>query len=298
MISVVIASVNEDQLSAVKENIGKTIGVEFEVLSFANSGGEKGLCEIYNRGAEQAKYNLLCYMHEDIEIKTIGWGKKVVDLFAQQPKTGVVGVAGCAYKSFAPSGWGAESFEVNLVFQNYMQHFKHSDKPSIHAYSNPDGKSSEKVVSVDGMWFCTTKEIVDQVGFDEETFKGFHCYDLDFCLNVGQFYDVVVTFEVLMEHFSEGGYNRDWFFETLKLQKKWEHTLPRSVVQLSQENIKLIEKRAYKRLLSKLVDLKFEKKYILELLNLYREKTGMDKGLYLKLRYYLFGFLYLGKKVK
>jgi len=298
MVSVVIASVNEAQLLAVKENIKQTIGVEYEILSFANADGKMGLCEIYNLGAKQAKYNMLCYMHEDIEIKTSRWGEKMLDLFTREPKIGVAGVAGCAYKSFTPSGWGAESFEVNLVFQNYMQHFKHAAKPSIHAYSNPNNSSFEKVVTVDGMWFCTTKEVVNRIGFDADTFKGFHCYDLDFCLNAGQFYDVVVTFEVLMEHFSEGGYNRDWFLETLKLHQKWEHILPRMLGELSGKNIQLIEKRAFKRLLSKLVELKFDKQYILTLLLQYKEKTNMETSLYLKLRYYLFGFLYLGKKVK
>lgn len=297
MISVVIASAKPKLLEKVILNIEQTIGVSFEILSFENSDGKRGICEIYNDGAAKAKYNILCFMHEDLEIKTQNWGEVVISRFNNK-KLGVLGVAGSSYKSYAPSGWGTEGTELKLMFFNYMQHFKHSVQPSLHAYSNPNNSVFEKVVTVDGMWFCTTKEVVNTVGFDQETFKGFHCYDLDFCLNAGQFYDVVVTFDVLMEHFSEGGYNRDWFFETLKLHKKWENTLPRSILSLSNLNIQLIEKRAYKRLLSKLVELKFDKKYMLNLLAEYREKTNMRMGLYLKLSYYLFGFLYLGKKVK
>ncbi len=298
MISIVIASVKSDLLIDIKKNIEKTIGTDFEILSFENSGGKKSLCEIYNIAAKEAKYNLICYMHEDIEIKTEDWGKKVIDLFSMNPNIGIAGVAGSSYKSFAPSSWGSESSEEHLIFRNYLQQFKHSNKPPIHVYSNPNNSSFEKVVTVDGMWFCTTKEVVGKTGFDEDMLKGFHCYDLDFCLNVGRFYDVVVTFDILLEHFSEGGYNRDWLYDTLKLHKKWENSLPRSVAKISEKHKDLIEKRAYKRILSKLVELKFDEEYILRFLKEYKKKSNMEIGSYLKLRYYYIKFKYLGKKIE
>ncbi|RZK03487.1 MAG: TonB-dependent receptor, partial [Flavobacterium sp.] len=63
------------------------------------------------------------------------------------------------------------------------------------------------------------KEIVEAHNFDEETFKQFHCYDLDFSLQVQQTHRAVVTFQVLLEHFSEGNYSKTWIEETLKLHE-------------------------------------------------------------------------------
>lgn len=298
MISIVIASVNEKQLQDIKLNISQTIGVAYELIVFENSNGERGLCAIYNQGASEAKYELVCFMHEDIELKTKDWGKIVVDLFTENEKLGVVGVAGSAYKSLAPSGWGSESFEKPTNFFNYIQYFKRSETKEIHAYYNPNNVKFEKVVAVDGMWMCSTKTVVSRNPFDDDLFKGFHCYDLDFCLNVGSNYDIIVSFEVLMAHFSEGGYDKTWFFETLKLHEKWEGQLPRCTISLTYREKQLIEKRAYKRIISKLVELNFKRSEIINFLNQQKTKFGIDRALFLKLKFYLIKFIFFGKRVK
>jgi hypothetical protein len=106
MISVIISSARPQLLKRAISNIERTIGIPFELLVYKNSNAERGICEIYNKGAKDAKYNTLCYMHEDLDIKTENWGKLVLATFAQYKNLGVLGVAGASYKSYAPSGWG------------------------------------------------------------------------------------------------------------------------------------------------------------------------------------------------
>ncbi|MES2650952.1 MAG: glycosyltransferase [Bacteroidota bacterium] len=286
MISIIIASVKSDMLANVSENISNTIGVEFEIISFDNSNGEKGLCELYNLGAKRARYNNLCFMHEDIKIKTNNWGNIVLECFNNRPKLGVLGVAGSAYKSFAPSGWGIGG-ERHTEFYNYIQTFKAKDKPSIHAYLNVANDDFKNAVTVDGMWFCTTKEIAVAHQFDENTFKRFHCYDLDYCLNVGQIYDVGITFDILIEHFSEGGYTKEWFFETLKLHNKWQYMLPKSTIEIPRRIKYLIERKAYLIIFSRLISFNFNKKYIVDFFEEYRAKSKMSFWMGFKLKYKL-----------
>jgi hypothetical protein len=45
-------------------------------------------------------------------------------------------------------------------------------------------------------------------------------------LQVSKTHHAVVTYEVLLEHFSEGNYDQTWIEETLKLHKKWINYLP------------------------------------------------------------------------
>ena len=99
MISIIISSVNKNQLRLVAENIRKTIGVPFELLSFDNHEGKYGICEIYNKGIAKAKYDILCFMHEDIEIHTDKWGNIVSAYFENNKELGLVGVAGSDNKS-------------------------------------------------------------------------------------------------------------------------------------------------------------------------------------------------------
>ncbi|MBP8067249.1 MAG: hypothetical protein KAY27_01685 [Pedobacter sp.] len=286
MISIIIASVKEDLLANVSQNIRDTIGVEFEIISFDNANGKYGLCELYNIGAQRAKFDHLCFMHEDIKMKTKDWGKVVLEHFSNCPKLGVLGVAGSTYKSSAPSGWGIGN-EPNTELYNYLQSFKEENKPSIHAYLNRTKVKLQNVATVDGMWFCTTKKIALRHGFDEKLFRGFHCYDLDFCLNVGRAFDISVTFNILMEHFSEGGYNKQWFIETLKFQEKWQYMLPKSVATISNRTKRTIEKRAYLILFERLINLGFEKEYIRKFLKFDKRNTNMNLWLYIKLKYYL-----------
>lgn len=297
MISIIISSANKEFLKAVSNNIDETIGVTYEIIAVDNLDGSKGICEVYNFGIKQAKYDLLCFMHEDIEIKTKEWGQKVVSYFNQDKKLGVLGIAGSAYKGLVPSGWGVEGTK-GMEFYNYVQAFKYSEKLSIHAYSNTGNVLIQPVVVVDGVWFVTTRIIASEVKFDDKLFKGFHCYDLDFCLNVGKNHTIAVAFDILLEHFSEGGYNPAWFYETLKLHDKWRSELPRCIVDISQSEKEKIEKRLFKRMLARLVDWKFEKKYILNLLKEYIKysKTGFMS--YLKLRLYFFKFRYFGHSIK
>lgn len=294
MISIIISSANEQFYNDIAVNITNTIGVPFELLKFDNGDGKMGICEVYNLGAKKAKYEILCYMHEDLDIKTLEWGKEIIRLFDLNKKIGVIGVAGGSYKSYAPSGWANDSHIPNTISCNYVQSFKRSNKPSVHFHSNPGAAELAKVICVDGMWFCTLKSIALKYPFDETLLKGFHCYDIDYCLGISQEYDVMVTFNILMEHFSEGGYNQEWLKETFRIHAKWEHMLPMSVNILPEGTIQYLEKRTYKWLLMKMNGMGAPLSQMRSFLNTYRKKGKISNKLYLKLLYY--AFKYKGRK--
>ena len=105
MISIVICSANKEELGQVSENIRNTVGVVHEIIAIDNRTAGRGICEVYNEGARRARFDILCFMHEDIEMRTAGWGAKVLDIFNQNPQLGLLGIAGGGYKSLAPSSW-------------------------------------------------------------------------------------------------------------------------------------------------------------------------------------------------
>jgi glycosyltransferase involved in cell wall biosynthesis len=252
MISIIIASGKNELLVGVSENIRQTIGVDFEIISFDNSQGKKGLCEAYNIGIAQAKYDLLCFMHEDISIETIDWGKKVVELFSEF-RPGILGVAGCTYKSYAPSGWcppqeyGRDSWRLNL-----KQGSKYTSNNEVHEYYNPLNESISEVVCLDGVWLCTTKEIAEKYGFDQQLLKGFHGYDIDFSFNVGRHHKLMVTYDILLFHSSEGNFNTAWLKELLKVHQKWGKLLPLGQSEFDADTNKTKEAVALKRVLKEI----------------------------------------------
>ncbi len=284
MISIIVASVNPIYLEKLTLNIAQKIGVPYELLVFENE-AQKGLCELYNLGAEQAKYELLCYMHEDIEISSDNWGCLVADYF-KRSDLGILGLAGSGYKSFVPSGWGADDPKKSLNFRNFVQHFKRIEQTPFHEYFNPNQSSEAEVVTLDGMWFCTTKSVCKEFPFDELTLKGFHGYDLDFCLSVGRKYKLLVIYDVLLTHFSEGGYNKDWIEDTLALHHKWNNTLPRNSVQIARKQKMVIEFRNLRGFIRRLIALDYDRNRILEVFDNYQAKLSWYFRI--KLKFYLY----------
>jgi hypothetical protein len=246
MLSIIIASTDKRLLQNVSENIAETVGVEFEIISYDNGNGNSGLCELYNKGADLAKYDLLCFMHEDVSVRTESWGKIVANIFAENEKLGLVGLAGSTYKTLVPSGWFCDAGAKITNCVNMLQRYKFSETDTKHVYQNPHGHKLSKVTAVDGVWFCTKKSVVAQHPFDEKTFKKFHCYDLDFSLSVSQSYNVGVTFEILLEHFSEGNYDKTWVEETIKLHNKWSHYLPIDLEGLTKKEKFIAEKYSFR----------------------------------------------------
>ncbi|TDQ09365.1 glycosyltransferase [Pedobacter metabolipauper] len=288
MISIIICSADKQMLSDVTRSITETVGIPFEILSFENSGGKNGICSLYNRGARQAKYDLLCFMHEDIDLKTQDWGAIVSDIFENNKGLGVLGLAGCRYKGAAPTGWGIQSYEYQLDRCNYIQSFKYEDLPTYHHLENPNNERLSNVVSVDGMWFCTTKEIVLKCPFDEKLLHSFHGYDQDFCYQVGELFSVNVTFDILIDHYSEGKYDKSWWVDILKVHDKWQRKLPMSLDAISLNDRFLIEKRAYRFIVVHLSEMGYSWGYIFNFLTkqLFTGVSGWQQ--YLKANLFLF----------
>jgi hypothetical protein len=244
MISVIISTTNAAYLKNVSENIEQTIGVPYELLTYQNANGEKGLCEIYNQGVNDAQYGVLCFMHDDIDIKTSNWGGTILSSFNDDPELGLIGISGCDYKSVTLSGWYCryEGSEYCRLIQSYRD----KTKPGAYQYYNTKNyQHLAPVATVDGAWFCTTKKIAQECRFDNITFKGFHSYDIDFSLSVSKKYKVAVTFDVLIEHFSEGNFDKTWYTEALKLHAKWNLQLPINTGNYSKSEMYKIERATF-----------------------------------------------------
>ena len=104
MLSIIICSRDVDALKVVSQNVEITVGVPFEIIGIDNSNGQYSICQAYNTGAAQAKYELLCFMHEDIRFHTMEWGRKIADIL-QDTAIGVLGVSGGRYQVAAPAAW-------------------------------------------------------------------------------------------------------------------------------------------------------------------------------------------------
>jgi hypothetical protein len=227
MISIVICSINESYLEQVRKSIALTVGVEYELLVWNNLHENKGLCEVYNMMAEKARFDILCFAHEDIIFETNDWGQVLATSFAQDPALGVIGVAGSKYKSRSFSGWftGVTAFDRARIVH------RHTYGDRLIDLNPAKNSSTERVVCVDGVFICCTRQIWQQVRFDEKRVPGFHFYDVDFSLRASKLCSVAVTFGILMTHLTRGGdFVDNWIRAAFDYHELYQNDLPLTVL--------------------------------------------------------------------
>jgi len=281
MISIIVCSVNDTLFDAFEQNISTTTGVPFEIIRINNTANAYSICSAYNEGAIKAIYPVLCFTHEDIEMQTMNWGGIVSDLFNKNEGLGLLGVAGTGYKPLSPSGWWYENANPDCFFSHYIQSDKKGSKAEL-MYSNPENKQLSAVVCVDGFWFCTRRHIALELKFDDRTFKGFHCYDVDYSLSVFQRYKVAVSYDVLIKHYSEGSLNRQWINDTLKLYEKWRDVLPLATVNFNRQKLKQEETVAFNYFVRQML-LYVPLKQVITVLWLLKNKMRIGVTAFLKL---------------
>ncbi|HET9503949.1 MAG TPA: glycosyltransferase [Hymenobacter sp.] len=258
MISLIVCSRDAHALAAVSKSAAATIGVPYEVIGIDNSKGTYGICEAYNRGAAQAQYELLCFMHEDIRFHTVGWGQKVADIL-QDKTVGVLGITGGLYQVAAPAAWWGCG--LKLCRENVLNVFP--DGHTEMDLHNPEGRALTDVAVIDGLWMCSRKEVWQQYPFDSRTFTEFHFYDVDYCTEIYQHgLRVCVTFEVLIEHHSRGSVNTSWLHNALKYEQKRSGQLPFGPIALAAAETRQIEIAPLQEFINRLLSAGFPSRLI------------------------------------
>jgi hypothetical protein len=231
MISILICGINPTYRETITRNIETTIGVDYELLYFDNKEENKSISAVYNILKKNAQGEYICFMHEDLFINTANWGVEISRIFQQDPSVGLIGVAGTMYKSRIPSSWSC--IDPQFLVCNYIQHFKDKTKKPIAVKYNTTEKEHE-VVMVDGLFMCINQDLNQKIKFDEETIKGFHGYDFNLSLQTIQLKKkIIATNRVLIDHFSDGHINNDWYYTYYAMSKKWNNILPLTSTRLS-----------------------------------------------------------------
>jgi len=170
VISVVICSVDERKFSAVCENYRHILdGEPMEIIGIHDA---KSMCEGYNRGFSQSRGDVLIFCHDDIEIIAPDFSRK---LRAHLERFDVLGVAGTT-RLVGPK-WAQAG--PPYVF-GQIAHIDEAQGCYYVLIWNAALPAHGSMQALDGVFLCVKRPVVARIPFDEETFRGFHMYDLDF----------------------------------------------------------------------------------------------------------------------
>ena len=213
-------------------HVGATIGVQHKTICYPNF-NEFSLAQIYNDAIEKhnEKNCIFVMCHNDIWFKTKNWGKLLLTKF-NNSKYDIIGVAGSTYLPTSGMWWEDRSKMFGIV--------EHTNGITtwVSEFSKPIVGVKE-VVLIDGLFMAFNPETIIHK-FDED-FKGFHFYDLSFCIpNYLDGCNIGVTTVIRILHKSVGQVNQQWENNRLQFAKRYEDDLPMSLLPpYTDVNIKL-----------------------------------------------------------
>lgn len=140
-----------------------------------------GLSKAYNSAARQARYNILCFMHNDVFVYEDNWVSTLSGFICKTQDAGIVGL------------YGAKTIRKDGSFRGKTIVHSKKDSPSI---SGP----FERVAIVDGLLMAMHRDVLEKVGGFNEGFT-IHYYDKDISmralLNKMHNYVISIPFEHL-----------------------------------------------------------------------------------------------------
>ena len=170
MLSIVMCSRDDARFSRSSASYARVLaGVEHEIVRITDA---RGMCEGYNRGIARARGDRLLLSHDDVEILGDDFAENVARHFERFDLLGVAGTTrliGPAWHLAGPP-W---------VFGQILHNPAPGKPLRVDIYGVP-GRAVADVQAVDGVLIGVRRRVWEQLRFDEQTFDGFHLYDIDF----------------------------------------------------------------------------------------------------------------------
>lgn len=220
VISVVISTRKRDEKYV--EHIRKVLShPKSEILVYEND-NQYALSEIYNKGLNDSKNDIVLFIHDDLIIDTKNITPKVVKLFDNNPDYGIIGIAGT--DKLTNGRWWENRENMFGIVAHIQDGKRHVNKYSKFQFSD----TLKEVVVLDGLFLMVHKKRIKHT-FNEE-FKDFHFYDLPICVeNYLDGVKIGLTTKFDVTHKSIGGTNKKWEKNKYLFEALYEKNFPLSV---------------------------------------------------------------------
>jgi hypothetical protein len=202
MFSVVICSISQPKFQAVAGQWQRAMERAGEPWEIVGVGDAKSLCDGYRRGLAASHGEIVVFSHDDIEL----WSDDFVQRLKHHLATyDVVGVAGTTRLV------GANWFESGPPYSVGQVAHYHSNEPCGLMLYGGIRRVVGGIQALDGLLLAFRRPVIEHIGWDAETFTGFHMYDLDATYRAHRAgYKLAVALDLLVCHFSGGSYDARW----------------------------------------------------------------------------------------
>jgi hypothetical protein len=221
--------------------VEQTIGsIVYEIIYIDNNLLNLSICQAYNLGGQKARYDILLFVHEDVEFITQNWGNILIQNF-DSTNYSLLGLAGSTVKTRTISSWWQPTYKD--VEPKRVNHIERKGKNDVKTNINPLNETISEVITIDGVFMAVTKTVWNTTKFNS-FLSGFHIYDLEYSLQVSKIGKVGVLFNIDILHLSMGRPNKQYYENQLIVHKEYSHYLPIATKNISRSQLFLVEKTA------------------------------------------------------
>ncbi len=216
-ISFVIAVNDEIDFNKSKKSIGRLIE-QPDIVKIKNV---KSIFNAYDKGTKLARNNIICYMHQDVELRWPNNWHIIINKYFSEKKTGFIGVAGSKSLTKLAVWWEKDFSGGGYTGQRVEK--EHNEQYHLL------GDLGEVLV-LDGVMLITTKKVLKKIGgWSKDKMEGWDFYDISatFRAHLKGFRNYTVPLTI--KHKDIGEKRPEWYNAKKKWAKKYKKYLPRSI---------------------------------------------------------------------
>jgi len=224
MISIVICSITPAKFNRVTQMYRRLLaGTEFEIIGIHDA---KGMAEGYNRGLAQSRGDLIVFSHDDVEFLAPEFAPRLLGHLGHCDVLGIAGTTRLGDARWVNAGMPYVYGQV--------------------AAPNPNGtyqvciwsaaqRRIDGIRAMDGVFLCARRPVVESLRFDEQAYKDFHLYDIDFTFRAHLAgHRLSVANDLYLVHQSTGSGSRTWPQDAAHFQAKFRTALSPPTGRMSQ----------------------------------------------------------------
>lgn len=216
---------------------------EFEIIMIPDA---VSLCEGYNRGFATSSGKFIIFSHDDIEFADSTLPQR---LAAHLDNVDVIGVAGTT--RLMNGAW------VSAGDPHAFALFAYPDAEEGRVLVKACGRGGVligDVQALDGCFIAAHRAAVERIGFDADTFDGFHLYDLDFSYRAYLCgLNVAVGRDLVPIHASTGKADQHWQKYRKRFEAKFATTFATEMGKAQHNPTRVIQVRLHRTALASFI---------------------------------------------
>ncbi len=217
MFSIIVCSHRPERAAFIRQHYeGLFASTPHETIVIRDA---RSLCEGYGRGVQRSRGSFLIFSHDDVEFVTPEVASR---LERHLSRFDLIGIAGTSKLLNARWNAAGDPFCFGLVIYPAG-----GDQFSIR-YFGRGPLEVPGMQALDGCFLACRREVAETVGFDADTFDGFHLYDMDFTFGAyAAGFALGVCRDLPLIHASEGRLDANWEIYSKRFEAKFRDRLSR-----------------------------------------------------------------------